>query len=219
MNQIPTPSITLETIADLLESLGDVPAFRVRLYPYPGTATEQDVLDYQAKDDRLYELIDGTLVEKAVGFRESLLAAALIEWLRAFVRPRKLGVVAAPDATLKLRPQLVRLPDVCFVSVQQLPGGRVPEQPMPELYPDLAIEVLSKSNTPAEMARKRQEFFTAGTKLVWMVDPVRRTVAVYTSPDEATVLQEADILDGGEVLPGFQLPLRQLFAELEPQQE
>jgi Uma2 family endonuclease len=156
-----------------------VPAFRVRLHPHPGTATEQDVLDYQAKDDRLYELVDGTLVEKAVEFRESILAAALIQWLRAFVRPRKLGVVAAPDATLKLRPQLVRLPDVCFVSVKQLPGDKVPEQPIPDLYPDLAVEVLSKSNTQAEMARKRQEYFSAGTRLVWIVDPVRRTVSVY----------------------------------------
>lgn len=82
---------------------------------------------------------------------------------------------------------------------------------------NLAAEVLSPGNTPAEMARKRQEYFGAGVVLLWEVDPVARTVAVYAAPDQPTILGEADTLDGGAVLPEFTLPLRELFAELDRQ--
>ena len=85
------------------------------------------------------------------------------------------------------------------------------------LAPDLAVEVLSESNTPAEMARKRQEYFTAGVRLVWFVDPDARTEEVYTAPDQSTVVNEEGTLDGGAVLPGFTLPLRDLFPELDLQ--
>jgi Uma2 family endonuclease len=77
--------------------------------------------------------------------------------------------------------------------------------------------VLSESNTEAEMTRKRQEYFSAGVRLVWMVDPDARTVTVYTAPDQSIVLGEADTLTGDPVLPGFTLPLRDLFAELDRQ--
>jgi Uma2 family endonuclease len=80
------------------------------------------------------------------------------------------------------------------------------------LYPDLAVEVLSKSNTEKEMKRKLREYFEAGTRLVWLVDPKARTVRVYTSPRKFKLLTEDQTLDGGEVLPGFELSLRKLFA-------
>src|SRR5688572_33054470 len=104
---------------------------------------------------------------------------------------------------------LVRIPDVAFVSWARVPGGRVPAEPVPHLAPDLAVEVLSESNTPREMARKRREYFRATVRLVWEVDPRVRTVAVYVS-DAAPllVLTADDTLDGREVLPGFTLPLR-----------
>jgi Uma2 family endonuclease len=79
--------------------------------------------------------------------------------------------------------------------------------------PDLAVEVLSEGNTPREMEQKLQEYFTAGVRLVWYVDPVRQEVHVYTAPDQRKVLTADHTLHGGEVLPGFTLPLRQLFAE------
>src|SRR5207302_308329 len=82
-----------------------------------------------------------------------------------------------------------------------------PDEPIPELAPDLAVEVLSESNTRAEMDRKRQEYFRAGTRLVWEVDPRTRTVAVYNSADNPVTLRAADVLDGGSVVPGFSLPL------------
>ena len=111
----------------------------------------------------------------------------------------------------------MRIPDVAFISWQRLPGRRVPTEPIPDLAPDLAVEVLSESNTEGEMARKRHEYFDAGVRLVWVVDPVSRTVAVYHTPDQAAVLQETQTLEGGDVLPGYVLPLKDLFDELDQQ--
>jgi Uma2 family endonuclease len=157
------------------------------------------------------------LVEKPMGYGESLLAVYLIVLLDGFVRPRNLGLVTAPDGTMRLWAGRVRIPDVAFTSWDRIPGRRRPPQPIPDLAPDLAIEVLSRSNTRAEMRLKRQDYFAAGVCLVWEVDPEARTVSVYTAPEGPTVLTEADTLDGGTVLAGFTLPLRDLFAELDRQ--
>jgi Uma2 family endonuclease len=208
---------TIDTLADLLTQLGGIAPARVRFRPLPGTATEKDVLDVQAREDRLCELVDGVLVEKGMGFLESYLAGALIEILRGFVKPRRLGLVTAPDGMVRLAPGLVRIPDVAFVSWARLPGRRVPREPIPDLVPDLAVEVLSESNTADEMARKRREYFAAGVRLVWQVAPLTRTVEVYTASEQVTVLHEEDTLEGGAVLPGFALPLREFFAELDQQ--
>jgi Uma2 family endonuclease len=207
----------IETLADLLVQLGGIAPARVRFRPLPGTATEKDVLDMQGREGRLCELVDGVLVEKGMGFLESYLAGALIEILRGFVKPRHLGLVTAPDGMVRLAPGLVRIPDVAFVSWARLPGRRVPREPIPDLSPDLAVEVLSESNTADEMARKRREYFAAGVRLVWQVAPLTRTVEVYTAPEQVTVLHEEDTLEGGAVLPGFALPLREFFAELDQQ--
>jgi Uma2 family endonuclease len=209
------PRAVRETLADLVKQLGGIPLDRIRLQPSPGTATERDVLDVERRENRLCELVDGVLVEKAMGFRESLLACALIEFLRAFVRPRKLGVVAGADGMMRLASGLVRIPDVSFVSWGRLPARRVPTTPIPRLAPDLAVEVISEGNTKREMERKLREYFEAGVLLVWLIDPKARTVAVYTAVDQFIVLGEKQTLDGGPVLPGFSLPLAQLFAELD----
>jgi len=103
-----------ETFADIAERLGDIPLNRIIWLPRP--ATEDDVVRF-CEARRPVELIDGFLVEKAMGFRESLLASLLIHHLTNFVLPRKLGLVSAPDAIMRLSPGLVRLPDVSFISV------------------------------------------------------------------------------------------------------
>jgi Uma2 family endonuclease len=201
-----------------VQRLGGIPLERIRMRPAPGTATEADVIDaLEAPRKRLCELIDGVLVEKAGNFTESMLAAYLVMRLNAFVRPRNLGLVTAPDGTVRLWAGRVRMPDVAFTSWERMPGRRRPTEPIPGLAPDLAIEVLSRSNTDAEMRLKRQDNFTAGVRLVWEIDPETRTAAVYTAVDAVVSLGEDDTLDGAEVLPGFLLPLRELFAELDRQ--
>lgn len=217
MSTLLTPCGTIRTIADLLDNLGGIPASRVLFHPSPGRATEADVIDMEQRENRLCELVDGVLVEKAMGFRESLLAMVLGTFLNDFVRPRNLGLVTGADGMVRLFPGLVRIPDVAFASWASIPKRRVPTEPIPQLVPDLVVEVLSKSNTDAEMTRKCGEYFTAGVLVIWLVDPESRTVTVYTAPDQSTVLDETQTLDAAPILAGFSLPLRELFAELDRQ--
>ena len=205
----------IPTLGDLLERLGGVPAERVRYYPLPGTATEQDVIDIEARENVHCELVDGVLVEKPVGYEESYIAILIATLLNNFVIPRQLGIVTGEAGMLRLFPGLVRGPDVAFVSKDRLPGGKLPTDPIPNLVPDLAVEVLSRSNTVREMERKRREYFDAGVRLVWIVDPALRTVAVYVSGvSEPVVLQANETLTAEPVLPGFAMELSKLFENL-----
>jgi Uma2 family endonuclease len=205
------------TLAEMLAQLGDVPPERIMGSPFPpGSATEADLLAMsQHPRRRIWELVDGILVEKARGIRESLLAMALGSYLRSFVMPRNLGLISGADGMMRLFPGLIRIPDVAFVAWASIPGRCVPKEPIPDLVPDLAVEVLSEGNTDREMSRKRSEYFDAGVRLVWMIDPTERTVHVYTATDHFTALGVGDILDGGEVLPGFVLALDELFGVLD----
>ena len=205
-----------EKVADLLARLGNVPARRVLLNPSPGRATEKDLLRMMRKTGRLYELVDGTLVEKPMGAKEGLLAGRIIRLMGVYLEEHDIGEAGSADTLLRIMTGLVRVPDVAFIRWENLPGGHFPDEPIPDLYPDLAVEVLSKSNTRGEMKRKLKEYFLAGTTLVWIVDPRRRTVTVHTAPDASTIATEADTLDGGTVMPGFKLPVQRLFARLAP---
>jgi Uma2 family endonuclease len=116
---------------------------------------------------------------------------------------------------LRLSPGFVRIPDLSFISRARLAHHRSARAPILPLAPDLAIEVLSEGNTPGEMARKVSEYFAAGCRLVWLVDPRTRTVTVYTSLAKPVVLTETQTLMGGDKLPGFRLPLRKVFGLLD----
>jgi Uma2 family endonuclease len=201
-------------LADLLKHLGDIPPQRIRLRPAPGMAAERDVIAIQQDEERLYELMEGVLVEKVMGYLESYLAMELGRLLGNFVAEHNLGAVTGADGALRLMQGLVRIPDIAYIGWEHLPDRHLPTEPLPDLAPDLAVEILSEGNTPGEMERKLRDYFFAGTRLVWYIDPQRRTVRVYTSPDQYVELSERQTLDGGAVLPGFSLPLAQLFAQL-----
>ncbi|MGH7173096.1 MAG: Uma2 family endonuclease [Gemmataceae bacterium] len=203
------------TVADLLKKLGGIPAERVLLDPLPGTATEKDVLEVERRQGRICELVDGVLVEKAMGLPESFLALRIAFFLQLFLEQQKLGILAGEAGTLRLWPGLVRIPDISFISWNQLPNRKVPKKAIPDLYPDLAVEVLSRKNTKPEIDRKLHEYFRSGTRLAWVVDPRKRIVRVYTTPDQSHLLTEDQSLDGGDVLPGLNLPLHEVFAQLE----
>ena len=204
------------TIADLLKRLGHIPAGRVRLHPTPGTATEKDVIDVLDRENVPCELVEGTLVEKAMGYEESALAILIGTFLNNYVRPRKLGIVTGSDGTIRLFPGLVRMPDVAFASWGCFPDRKRPKVPIPQLAPDLVVEVLSKGNTKREMVKKLGEYFGAGVKVVWMVDPRKQTVRVHTAVDQSVLFKDGQTLDGGAVLPGFVLRLDELFVNDEP---
>ena len=206
---------TAETIAELLEHLGDIPPHRVRLRPAPGTATERDVIATEARENRLCELVDGVLVEKVMAYYEARVATVISHFLEDYLEEDDRGIVAGADGMMRLAPGLVRIPDVSFISWDRLPGRQVPRQPIAALAPDLAVEVLSEGNTQKEIDRKIGEYFAAGARLVWIVDPAARSVHVYKGPDECTRLNERQTHKGGTLLPGFALLLRKLFARAE----
>jgi Uma2 family endonuclease len=201
------------TVADLLKQLGDIPPERVRLYPTPGTATEDDVIRVLDRENRPCELVDGTLVEKAMGMDESIIAGLILTFLNSFVLPRRLGVVSGEAGTVKLFPGMVRIPDVAFISWDRMPGRKRTKVPIPLLTPDLVVEVLSESNTKPEIDRNLREYFRAGVRLAWVIDPKKRVARVYTSARRSRRITENQSLDGGSVLPGFVLPLKELFSD------
>ena len=205
------------TWAEKLTELGDIPPARVRQHPAPGTATEADVLEVQATEGKLCELVDRTLVEKAIGYAESVLALVFAHLIRNYLVTNPLGIVAGADGTIRILGDTVRIPDVSFVSWERLPGRQLPTEPIPALVPDLVIEVLSPTNTKQEMSRKRREYFHAGVRLVWMVDPRDTSIAVYTSPTDFQVLRDGDQITGGIVLPGFTADITAIFDELQRQ--
>jgi Uma2 family endonuclease len=155
--------------------------------------------------------VDGILVEKAMGYYASVVAAALIRLIGEYVDKHDLGVLAGPDGVIRLAHGLARAPDVAFFPWRLFPNKELPSEPIPDLVPELVVEVLSESNTPGEMARKHREYFDAGVKLIWEVDPEARKVRVLTGPDEVQQIEESGALTGADVLPGFRLPLKQLF--------
>ncbi len=105
----------------------------------------------------------------------------------------------------------MRLPDASFFSWDQFPNRLLPRGQILDHTPDVAVEVLSPTNTVREMDRKRGEYFAGGARVVWQVYPETRRVRVYTSVDQFDEIGEEDTLTGGAVLPGFTLSVRRWF--------
>lgn len=201
--------MSIACVIPLVEQLG-LPTERLRFAPI--------VLQrYDGRhDERLCELFDGVLVEKPMGAPEARMGFRLANASETFVRPQRLGFTFAGDGPFAFAAQHYLIPDMAFVRRTDCPNGRLPRAPVCPIIPVLVAEVLSDSNTVAEMRFKRQVYFAAGVKLVWEVDIQLRTVAVYTQPDVPdVVLNRTQTLDGGAVLPGFALGLADWFDELD----
>src|SRR5262249_42239837 len=152
--------------------LGGIPPERIRMTPPPGTATEADLLKSHGPT---CELIDGALVEKTMGALESLLGIEIGSQIRDHVRTDDLGVGLGGDGLLRLRPGLLRAPDISFIPWSAFPDEGLPNEAYWSIAPLLAVEVLSPGNTKAEIDRKLDECFTAGCKLAWVIDPRTKT--------------------------------------------
>jgi Uma2 family endonuclease len=193
-----------DSVAEFLAHLGSVSPKRVLLRPALGEATADDVAHLRETTGRIAELVDGSLVEKATSTESALIATRLsalqANWICA---NGGMGRIRVAEFAV-FSETLVRVPDVSFTHWNGVP----------ELAPDLAVEVLSEGNTREEMERKLKEYFLSEVRLVWYIDPRTRSVRVYTSPDDVTELGEKDTLDGGDVLPGFSVPVAQLFDQL-----
>jgi Uma2 family endonuclease len=183
--------------------------------PLPRHERELTVEDLYVMPDDGYshELQAGLLVsEPRPGFRHGRIVATITELLVTYVRPRRLGVVLAGDSgfILARTPDTVRGPDVAFVTHDRFERSGDTVKAFTGA-PDLAVEVLSPSNTAIGMHAKVADYLAAGTRCVWVVDPERRTVAVYASLLWPQVLREDSLLEGGDVVPGFQVRVGELF--------
>jgi Uma2 family endonuclease len=163
---------------------------------------------------KFYEVVDGQIVDNPpMGARESILASFLQDLMGPVARLGRLGRVATEtlfllDRTRKLK----RRPDVAFVSTKSWSLKReVPDTEAWGVIPDLAVEVISKSNSANAVASKIEEYFQAGVRLVWVIYPATNKIYVYDSPTRVRILELGDELDGGEIIPGFSVPLSTLF--------
>jgi Uma2 family endonuclease len=201
-----------DTAAEWIVALGGVELRRILVNPPPGTATELDLLNrLENEPKQLVELIDGTLVEKPMGQLESLLARLIATRLGIFVDANELGDVYGADCPIRMSTRNVRLPDVSFVE-RKLSGRPLTTERVLDTWPDLAVEVISESNTRAELDRKRLELFQLGTRLIWQVDWRTQSVEVYTSPDKpARVVTGPAKLSAEPVIPLFELDLAELW--------
>jgi Uma2 family endonuclease len=165
-------------------------------------------------DGRRVELVRGEVQELAPSFAvASVVGSNVIALLIEHVRPRKLGRVFMDGTTFALIPHRhsARSPDVAFIRAERLPpGGFPPRQPV-RIPPDLAVEVLSPSETKAILEDKLDDYREAGTPLIWVVDPDTRTVEVRAADAPSYTLAEGDTLTGAPVLPEFRCAVAELF--------
>ena len=159
------------------------------------------------------ELIGGELVMMSpAGFDHGRFASRIVTALENHVSRQSLGIVTTAEAGFQLarNPDTVRAPDVAFVRADRVPSGGV--KGYFQGAPDLAVEVVSPSDRPDEVATKVQDWLQAGCSMVWVVEPANRTVAIHRRGSQVVVLTLTDTLTGGDVLPEFSMPVARVFA-------
>ncbi len=209
MNAPPEP-----TLVDLQRRFGAIPFSRISHAPAPGTATEEDVTSIRESQRRIFELVDGILVEKVMGSRESEIAAVLIQILRNYIQPRKLGKVLGEAGMYRLKSGLIRIPDVSYLSKERYTSVLgIKEQKIWSVVPNLAIEVLSEGNSQKEMDDKLEEYFERGVEEVWYVSPALNSIRVYFHLDESVTVDSASAFTHSRLFPDLQFSVQEIFAE------
>ncbi len=176
--------------------------------------TPEDLL-HMPNGDR-YELVDGHLVERAMGARSSLVAANLIQLLGAHAKGNHLGRVFGTDCGYQCfpdQPNRVRYPDCSFIARGRLPGDQPPEGHVP-LAPDLVVEVVSPNDLAYDVEQRIEDYLRAGVRLMWVVYPNTRRMVIFRPGGNATRLNETEEVTGEEILPGFRCLVAELFAGL-----
>jgi Uma2 family endonuclease len=198
------------SIASVPRSIESTPTAREN-----GSIAPSGQLTLPVPDDILYEVVDGLIVEKNVGATEAVIVSILDQHVGMFTWTHRLGRVV-PEMIFRINvpKDLQRRPDVAFISNARWPyNSRVPNVAVWDIVPDLAVEVVSPSNTAFEVQRKIHKYFDAGVSQVWIIYPPQREVYVYASTNRIEVLQLGQELDGGDLIPGFRLSLATLFEE------
>ena len=178
----------------------------------PTLLTAEDLWK-QTDDGYRYELVKGVIHRMPpAGFEHGIRTAEIGSLLNVYVKKHKLGYVCGAETGFKItqNPDTVRAPDAAFVRQSSIEEKGIPKDYW-EGAPDLAVEVISPSDTYTQVAEKVDEWLNAGCAMVWVINPRRETVEVYRSPEDITVLRGDDILDGGDVIEGFQCSVKDLF--------
>ena len=176
--------------------------------------TDEAFLKVAEGSTRKHEVIDGKLTwMNAARLNHDDIATLIVTALNNHVRPRRLGKVFGPSATFRLNLDNVLMPDVSFATVANLRRYPAGLDGFGVGAPDLAVKVISPSERKAKVRLKMKKHFAHGARLVWHVYLRGRRVEVFTAPDEMIVkrLDAGDALDGGQVIPGFCLPLGEIF--------
>lgn len=168
---------------------------------------------YELPETGRFELIQGELVESEwLGFERSTVGVEIGYHLGKHVKDRGLGMITGANGgyLLATAPDTVLTPDIAFVRAERLPP-RDERVGFLELAPDLAVLVLSPSDTIVPIVVRVHTYLVLGVALLWLVDPVERSVRVFTTDDLPRTLGIDDTLDGGDVLPGFTVKVAALF--------
>ena len=177
------------------------------------TLATADELFAMPDDGFRYELVKGELRRMPpAGSEHGAVSVNIAVVIAVFVKAHSLGVVFGAETGFKIAsdPDTVRAPDLAFVRRERIPAEGIPREFWPGA-PDLAVEVISPSDIYTEVEEKVHDWLDAGTRMVLVLNPRRRTVTVYTSQTNVARLTEADTLDGGEVLPGLTCRVAELF--------
>ncbi|MFN8376325.1 MAG: Uma2 family endonuclease [Anaerolineae bacterium] len=158
--------------------------------------------------NRLLELINGEIVEKVASFKPSRLALRMGHLLSIYLDQNDIGYVTGADGSYILAPGYEFMPDVGYIS-----KARLPQEPERQVQgpPDLAVEVKSPTDSKREMRQKAEDYLRFGTKMVWLIFPEEKLVEVYVPDKDVAEININGVLDGGEVLPGFTLPVKEIF--------
>lgn len=165
------------------------------------------------KDGFRYELVEGELKKMSPsGTKHGAVVFNLSSLLGPYLRANNLGQGFGAETGFKIAsdPDTVRAPDIAFVRRERIPSAGVPENFWP-IAPDLVVEVVSPGDTFQEVEDKVGQWLAAGTSMVWVVNPKRRSVSVYRSMTDVKRLSEADELDGVDVVPGFRCGVSEIF--------
>ncbi len=180
--------------------------------PPPAALMTADELLRTHVPDKRTELVRGVLVvREPAGSRHGLVTMNLGAELAVYAKQTGAGGVYAAESGFKLAsdPDTVRAPDIAFVARERLPPASTTGYPA--LAPDLAVEVLSPGDRPGEVLAKVADWLSAGTRLVWVLDPERRLARVYRDDGSETIVPAEGGLDGEDVLPGFSCSLASIL--------
>src|SRR5579871_3418162 len=156
-------------------------------------------MDRPENQDRIFELIDGELIEKMPSFTPSQIAMEIVFFFKLYLREHPLGYITGPDGGYMINDGDVLIPDVGYITKTRLPETPDREALVP---PDLAVEVKSPTDRKRQMHRKAERYLEAGTKIVWLVFPEDQVVEVYVGDEDIKTVGMDGMLDGGDVLPG-----------------